>query len=293
MNENRVISYIEEYANELGFTNPHSGVFYYTDSTGSVSYRKVNTDYGDRLECLAVFTGAPESDLDEQDFISFVSKHYKFEGNDRIRESIISSLNEGNIQLKEERIYMGDKYSFMSSEYVLGNPKTTPQQDDIYPMITIMNSYDGKYAKSMIFGLSIYKNSDYYSIRFSNTHRFGKFRQIHSRGARTFAISTVASYVDQFNESMDSIIDSSVNKRYTSDEITNTIAMLEDFGKRRSSKMSEEIQDLLREKGSLTTWDMFILIAKYASQVKSINIKNMMENLAETILFMPVEMANL
>jgi len=286
-------SYIEECWRDLGFTNSDRGTFYYTDRTGSVSYRKVKTDRDDRINCLAVFTGKPEEALDDQVFISFVSRHYKFEGNDKIRNEIIHMLQEGDINIKEERIEMGAYFSFMMAEYVLGNPTQSPEQDDIFPMITVMNSYDGRFAKSLQFGLSIYSGNNYYSVRLPKGSIFGRFRQIHSRGAKTFSVSVVSNYMERFNTSINSIIESSINKKYTEDDITNTVAMLEEFGKRRSAQITDEMQNIMNSKGSLSAWDMFLLIAKYATNVRSLNVKKMMENLAETVLIIPTEMAEL
>ena len=65
-----------------------------------------------------------------------------------------------------------------------------------------------------------------------------------------------------------------------------TLDLVEALGKRRR----ERIADLLSDPQNLTAWGMFLAIIKYSSFEPNLNVKRMLENIAQSVLVIPARM---
>jgi hypothetical protein len=64
----------------------------------------------------------------------------------------------------------------------------------------------------------------------------------------------------------------------------------ETFGKRRAERISELIGDVKGTQQKPTAWQVFLAIIRYTSFEPNLNIKRMMENIAESVLIIPARM---
>lgn len=283
-------------------TGPH-GTFIYSDRYSTVAYRRVFTQNGEELPYLAVYTG-PSSEavqnaeesvdaLPELNHVDLVSHVYGFEGNEMILGSVRSAISETNVPIIREHTVISDKGTVMHSELIISNATRLPESGDVYPMVTIGNSYDGTRAKTMSFGLSFGLGDERTAFSFSNK-ALGSMRQIHKTFANTIMVSAIGRYVQHFAGNMVHIMTANFTNEISDQDILNTLELIERMsGKKRRDSISGYLQELAtedEEKAPITSWQMFLAICKFSTQERNINAKKVMEDIAERTLVLPTQM---
>jgi hypothetical protein len=277
----------------LDITNAFKGMYSYSDNFGEVVYRQLFTKAAyldgptspdhdtDGLEFpyLAVFTKAPEQL--NYNYSGYISNMYKFVGNralcDPIKESILST---GTPIVRENSLFW-DERARLRHEIIIQSSVTTPVVGDVLPVMILSNSYNGTRAATLAFGLATFhEHVNYMTFAF----KLGEMRMVHIEGSRTTMDSAVTDYVEAFNAHISEMITESLNKRLTVEEMLATLDLVEGIGKRRREVISESLPE------SVTAWGMFLAIVKYSSFEPNLNVKRMLENIAESVLVIPARM---
>ena len=263
-------------------------VYEYIDSLSCVRYKQLETKFdGIEVPLLGVFT-KPLGDGFEFTYQSVVSQQYKFEGNDVVVNTIKNSLEETAVPLFQEFTMLNSSLTSMSREIIIRNNSQIQQVGDVYPQISIQNTYDGTGAKSIKFGLSIYSDG----IRISSFNwktEIMRMRQIHMHSANTTAIS-VSQYVDTFTQNIGELIQNNMNNQVTEEQLMKTLDLIESIGKKKRVELSELIHSERGESPHLTSWNIFMAITKYSIAEQNINTKSLLENVVERVLVLPARM---
>ena len=275
----------------LDISQADKGMFRYFDQYSEVIYRQLFTGQNqneesdqahptDSLEIpyLGIFIRRP--DEEEFRYAGYISNMYKFVGNaalcDPIRDSIVST---GNPLLRENSILSGD-YARFRHEMVISSSINSPIVGDVMPAMIINNSYNGTKAASLSFGVSTMHNRDYITFAF----RLGEIRMIHIQSSDVNMTTAISDYVETFKGSMSDMISQSMQKRLTEEEMLATLDLVEGLGKRRREVISGHLPE------TVTAWGMFMAIVRYSSFEENLNVKSMLENIAQSVLVIPGRM---
>ncbi len=278
----------------LDVSQADKGMFRYSDMYSEVIYRQLFTapsiDAAEGEEAQ----GHPTDDLsvpylgiyirrpDQEDFTyaGFISNMYKFVGNaalvNPIRESIVET---GNPLLRENSILTGD-YARFRHEMIISSSVASAIVGDVMPAMIINNSYNGTRAASLSFGVSTLHERDYVTFAF----RLGEIKMIHIQSSDVNMTSAISDYVETFQGSMTDMISMSLQKRLSEDEMLATLDLVEGLGKRRREIISGHLPE------SVTAWGMFMAIVRYSSFEQNLNVKSMLENIAQSVLVIPPRM---
>ena len=287
----------EDRCEEMGLENKDDVSFYYTDIYGEVVYKRIITK-GDSgivddvdIPGLALFVKADEDD--DFSYRGTLSEMYKFVGNNVINEQLRNSIREHGSPILTENTYFNTGKTQMFNEIIIQNLTNVPQAGDIYPTLTVKNSYDGTMSCKISFGLSI--QSDYGSLGFS--FKIGEMKQIHLQSADTSLQTSVSNYINSFSVNIVELIESSFNNRLTEDSVMKTLDLIESFGKKKRKEISASLANIIRsredENPTVSAFDMFLAITKYSTIEKNLNAKTMLENIAESVLVVPAQMMGL
>lgn len=279
-----------ERAEEMGLTAiPEKGFFAYRDRFGEVVYRKLYTPPTtnkeqkhptDNLDVpyLAVFLKAP--DQDNYEYAGYISNMYKFVGNEKLCEPILNSIaTTGNPLMKEETFFSENRAQFRD-EMIISSSVKSAIVGDIMPAIIINNSYNGTKAASVSFGISMLQNVNYITFAF----QLGQLRMIHIESAETEMSTALTDYVKTFKDNITLLISESISKKLTEEEMLATLDLIEGLGKRRREIISGDLPE------SVTAWGMFMSIVRYSSFEANLNVKEMLENIAQSVLVIPARM---
>ena len=313
-------SKFEEKAAERGLNCIHAnrGLFSYDDRFGSVVYRTLsthsapthelsctletladleenNTDETETHETddftaphIAIFTKKP--DWNKFRYCRCISHVYKFQGHDMITEQVkesLRSLSEGvedNVLFDEEAHTSPDMCVFRNYMTII-NRSHAYDAGNVYPTLIVGNSYDGSRASTLQFGLSI-RETDY---RSNFAFELGKLRMIHSEYSGVSMRYGVGTYIDNFEGCIGEVME--INMNVTLDE-DNIYAVLEAIDKLTEKKRNslQEFLDEVRENGTLTNWQFFMAIIRYSCFQSNLNLKKLLENVAESVLILPQQM---
>jgi len=280
-------------AQEMGLdvTNAFKGMYSYQDSFGQVVYRQMMTgsvanqqdqDHqtdGIDLPYLAVFVRAQ----DETDFSysGYVSNMYKFVGNEALTSPIKESILGTGTPIVRENSLFYDGFARLRHEIIIQSSVTAPSVGDVLPVMIISNSYNGTRAATLSFGLATMSNSvNYVTFAF----KLGEMRMVHIESSSTTMTSAVNEYVETFRNHIADMIQQSLGKQLTEEEMLATLDLVEGIGKRRREIISESLPS------TVTAWGMFLAIVKYSSFEANLNVKRMLENIAESVLVIPARM---
>lgn len=266
------------------------GLYLYQDQYGEVVYRQLATKPGrvdalhetDSIEVpyLAIFTKAPAAE--EFIYCGYVSNLYKFVGNDELCNPIRESVLASGTPIFRENSLFSDNMARFRDEIIIQSSVNAPTVGDVLPVMIINNSYDGTKAASLSFGLATLDSNrtDYLTFAF----KMGSMRMVHIESSQTELTTVVSDYVHSFRESIVELITESINKRLTAEEMLATLDLVEGLGKRRREIISENLPD------SVTAWGMFMAIVRYSSFEANLNMKSMLENIAQSVLVIPARM---
>jgi hypothetical protein len=275
----------------LDISQAEKGMFSYRDMYSEVVYRQLCTaphqgeneegnhpTDGIEVPYLGIFIRAPQEE--QFSYSGYISKMYKFVGNaaltDPIRESIVTT---GNPILRENNILSGD-YARFRHEMIISSSVKSAIAGDIMPAIIVNNSYNGTKAASISFGISTMGRSGYLTFAF----RLGEIRMIHIESSDVSMTTAVSDYVQTFQGNISSMISESMSKRLTEEEMLATLDLVEGLGKRRRDIISGNLPE------TVTAWGMFMAIVRYSSFEANLNVKSMLENIAESVLVIPGRM---
>jgi len=282
----------------LDISLAYKGLYSYSDQYCEVVYRQLHpqqtivgdengsheTD-GDYTPLIGIYTKDPDS-LSYK-YCGYVSNMYKFVGNGALMDRIRTSINEVGIPISVENAMFTPNYTRMRTEIIIRSSKAIPEMTDVFPIIIVNNSYNGTRAASLAFGIG----TDYNQrevITFSFT--LGEIRQVHIESSTTSLASAVNSYMQVFNEDITQMITDSFHKQVSEDDMMALLEVIQSFGKRRREQISDLLDEMAEQGRSPTAWQVFLAIVRYTSFEQNLNVKKMLENIAESVLVIPTRM---
>jgi len=292
-------------AQEMGLdqTKSYKGLYTYEDRYSKVAYRilaagEVHEDPdphptdGSQTPLVGIWTALPN--VNDYNYIGHVSQIYKFMGNAPLIDRVRNSLQEvGTPILRIETHMMGD-LSAIREETVLQSSQSSPQAGDIRPVMIASNSYNGTRAATVGFGIAVSGGEIIGDTIFGFS--MGEMRMVHIESSTTRLTSGINSYIQVFNEHILDMIDRSFNTQVTEEQMFATLDIIEKYGKRKRNKISEilaSIQPAPREGETPplpSVWNVFLAIARYCALEPNLNMKRMLENVAESVLVVPTRM---
>ena len=281
----------------LNMDSAYKGMFTYQDQYCEVVYRQLapqvvypdvnpahETD-GEVTPVLAIYTKGPDSV--GYRYCGYVSNIYKFVGNDALNDRIRNSVQEVGLPVLREGAYFSYDYTRMRAEIVIQSSQEAVQGGDVMPVMIVNNSYNGTKAASLAFGIATAYNEERLTFSFS----LGEIRQVHVETATTSLASAVSTYMQVFTEDILDMITGSFQKQIGEDEMMTLLELLgESFGKRRTERISELLGEVQGPNQTPTAWQVFLAIVRYTSFEPNINVRKMMENVAESVLVIPTRM---
>jgi len=282
----------------LDATGDFKGLFTYQDQYCEVVYRQLSPQatYGDGenpdhptdviiTPMLAIYTKGP--DAVGYQYCGYVSNMYKFIGNDALNERIRTSVVGVGLPVLREAALFALDYTRMRNEIVIHSSKQAMEGGDVMPVMIVNNSYNGTRAASLAFGIA----TSYGDERLTFSFSLGEIRQVHIETATTSLATAVSTYMEVFSGDILEMITGSFQKQVGEDEMMTLLELLnETFGKRRAERISELIGDVQGVNQKPTAWQIFLAIIRYTSFEPNLNIKRMMENVAESVLVIPTRM---
>ena len=116
--------------------------------------------------------------------------------------------------------------------------------------------------------------------------------------AKTTFSTPIAQYVEIFSKNILEIVEENFNTEITEDHLLTVFDMLEEVGKKRKLDVSsylKSIEDFNKEKNivkKINAFDLFVAISYFSTIEKNVNIKSLLEDIAEKVLVIPVEIQN-
>jgi len=278
-----------EVALEKGLTIPQRGVFEYRDSMSFVKYTVLTAASEGEIPYYGVFA-KPLNDRAEYRFAGFVSDLYDFEGNDIMVNRIKQSIADVGTPIFQESHYMNwPRYTSMSKEIIVQNSQTDPRVGDIYPHIAVRNTYDGRGSKEVTFGLSLYESGTR-NRTYGFTFSLCSMKQVHNENARSRIASNIGGYLQAFSANIKDLISMNFSAVVNEDVLLSVFNAVEKIGKRRRDEVSTYLADLKKQNPNVTAWDLFLAITRFSTLEKNLNAKILMENIAERVLVLPIEL---
>jgi hypothetical protein len=277
----------EEKAESMNLINNGNRTFSYQDNHGAVTYKYLYTADNHEIPYLALYAGAS---LDDLTFKTILSDLYEFEGNEIINDSIRSNINSGNNSILREEPFISSDYCTMYNQIIIDNSRTI-QQGTIYPTFVIVNSYNGTRKKEISFGINI---EGEFNIHGCFRNKLGTISQIHNERYSTSIQNVFSDYIEIISSNIVDVINNNMNQELNNEAVLTTLEYIEHYGgKKRREHISVFLSDLTNgDERTVTNWDLFLSILRYSETEKNINIKILMENLAERTLEFPSQMIN-
>ena len=279
---------------EMGLVAHPGGCFYYGDIHSEVIYRELTTkgeaNIMDNTEVpyLALFTKQPgPSPFLKWDFCGVMSEAYKFEGNEVINSAIRNSITSIGHAIFKEHTIISPARTQMHNVIIISNPTNHQLVGDIYPQVTITNSYNGTRAKGVTFG--IYMNEG--GLEFGFRTKLGELRQVHHEGHGTTMTTPIGDYVEAFSQDIISLIESNFDSSVSEDDMLKVLALVEKIGAKKAEKVSSTLHKWAEESNNrLNNWQLFLALVTYSTLESNLNAKRLLEDVAESVLIVPYRM---
>ena len=278
-------------AESMGLTDMGNDIFQYNDSIGSVKYCHLQTKDLIEIPLYGIFTKPP---VENTNFIfaGYVSELYQFEGNEVMNQKIRTSIGEIGTPILREYVYINPLRTRMSNEIIIQHKNNIPTIGDVYPNILVKNTYDGSGAREFVFGFSIFDGENRV-LGFGFSNKISKIKQVHNINARTSLTSPIGRYVEIFNQNILSVIDANLSNNVTEEDLLRTLDLIEEVGKKRRTDISSLVDEMSKETdGRVNSWSLFSAIAIFSSIEKNVNIRSLLDNIAERVLVIPVAIDN-
>jgi len=279
----------------LDAVGAYKGLYSYSDSYCEIVYRQLtpalmhgdqdphDTD-GEAAPILGIYTKGPES-IGYQ-YCGYVSNMYKFVGNGSLMDRIRASISEVGIPISTENAMFAPNYTRMRAEIIIQSSKAVPEISDVFPIIIVNNSYNGTKAASLAFGIGTSMLREVVTFGFT----LGEIRQVHIESSTTSLASAVNTYMEVFNEDIIEMVSASFQKEVSEDDMMALLEVIESFGKRRREQISDLLDEMAEQGRTPTAWQVFLAIVRYTSFEQNLNVKKMLENIAESVLVIPTRM---
>ena len=274
---------------EMGLKQLSPNVFIYEDQYSSVVYEKIKTcDTDQQIPLLSVWTKSPIAD--KYSFQGIVSYVYNFMGNNIANNRVRESVSEIKTPIfREYTTLNAPRYTFMHTDILIQNLNNIPEIGDVYPHISVRNSYNGHSGIEISFGISLL-NSNYLRNAFSFRKVLTSFRQIHSQYSKTQFTTAVGGYVDIVSSNILDFVKTNFETPVTEQALLATLDMVEELGQRRRKGISDVIQKITEGKSFVSCWDLFLAITRFSTVEKNLNAKVILEDIVERTLVIPVKM---
>jgi hypothetical protein len=275
----------------MGLRDEGNECFRYDDSVGSVVYKHLQSKDLKDVPIYGVFTKPPVENTEFQ-YTGYVSELYQFEGNEVMNQRIRNSILEIGSPIFREYIFLNMFRTRMTNEIIIQHPTNLEKVGDIYPEILVKNTYDGSGAREFLFGITVLQeNSRMFGFGFKN--KIGSFRQVHNINSRTSFSTPISNYLQFFTGNIVNIIEENFRTTVTQDHLLSVFDMIESVGKKRRVEISNYVADLSKETGGTTTaWNLFLAITCFSTLEKNVNIKSLLDDIAESVLVIPVQIAD-
>lgn len=234
---------------------------------------------------IAIFTKKPE--WEKFRYCRCISHVYKFQGHDvvteRVRESL-RSLSEGvdGDVLFDEEIYTSPDMCVFRDYITIMNRSHPDDIGNVHPTLIVGNSYDGSRAATVQFGLSV--RGEGYRSNFAFT--LGSMRMIHSQYSSTIITYGINNYIQGFSEGIADLITENMNIQLNEDNIFAVLEGIDRLSEKKRNAL-QEFLDEVRENGTLTNWQFFLAIIRYSCLQANLNLKKLLENVAESVIVLP------
>jgi hypothetical protein len=292
-----------ERAAEMGLdiNKAYKGLYSYEDSYCKVVYRQLSptitydSDSRDPMPehetdnmsvpLIGIFTKGPESI--SYKYCGYVSDMYKFVGNGSLLERVRESITQVGVPILREVALFDANYTRMRAEMFIQSSHSIPELTDIFPVMIVNNSYNGTKAASLAFGIGTnYNEREVLTFAFT----LGEMRQVHIETSTTSLTSAVNAYMEVFNQDITQMITESFQKQVTEDDMMALLDVIQSLGKRRREEISTFLNEMQEQGRSPTAWQVFLAIVRYTSFEQNLNMKKMLENVAESVLVIPTRM---
>ena len=275
-------------AAQMGLTDLGNECFEYHDPIGGVIYKHLQTKDNIDVPLYGLFTKPPVDNIDYK-YAGYVSDLYQFEGNEVMNNRIRQSIQEIGTPIFREYIYLNPVRTRMSNEILIQHASNIPRVGDVYPQVVVKNTYDGSGAREFLFGFSVLENnSRIFGFGFRN--KISKVRQVHNIHSKTSFTSPIGNYVEFFAENILEIIETNFNTPITEDHLLTVFETLEEIGKKRRLEVSSYLNK--QEGAQVNAWSLFLAITYFSTIEKNVNIKSLLDDIAEKVLVIPVGIQN-
>lgn len=275
-------------AAQMGLTDLGNECFEYHDPIGGVIYKHLQTKDNIDVPLYGLFTKPPVDNIDYK-YAGYVSDLYQFEGNEVMNNRIRQSIQEIGTPIFREYIYLNPVRTRMSNEILIQHASNIPRVGDVYPQVVVKNTYDGSGAREFLFGFSVLENnSRIFGFGFRN--KISKVRQVHNIHSKTSFTSPIGNYVEFFAENILEIIETNFNTPITEDHLLTVFETLEEIGKKRRLEVSSYLNK--QEGAQVNAWSLFLAITYFSTIEKNVNIKALLDDIAEKVLVIPVGIQN-
>lgn len=270
----------------LDISMANKGLYKYNDRYSEVIYRQFITGQDnlphvtDALELPYLGVFIRRQDSEDFKYCGSISNYYKFIGNDVLNQSVRDSIIAINEPIFEEQANFSTKNERMRNEIVVQSPVSPQQIGDVFPIIITHNGYNGTRAAALTFGIG---TRGIGSMTFSFS--LGEIRMIHVASASTNMSIPLNDYVQCFRENITDLIQHNFNTHLEQEDFMNTLDFIEELaGKRKRNIIVSNMKNEFPE-GSL--WQMFMAITRYTSLEPNLNMRKLLENVAERVLVIP------
>lgn len=284
-------------AEGMGLTNLGEGCFFYGDIHGEVVYRTLKTKGGNNImenmdiPYLALYTKEPGvNPLLKWEFCGVLSDSYKFEGNEVINETIRRAIQSIGQPIFKETTIITPYRTQMHNMMIIAHPTNHQITGDIYPQITVTNSYNGTRAKGITFGIYMSEGE----IDFGFRTKLGELRQVHHESHNTTLATPISGYVEIFAQDISRLIETNFSIPVTEEDLLRTLELVEKIGKQKRNIISNRLQEMATETNNpLNNWQLFLALTTYSSIEPNLNAKRLLENVAERVLIVPERMMHM
>jgi hypothetical protein len=275
----------------LDISKAQKGMYSYRDRFNEVVYRQMFTgtspgnpaEKEDPTDDLTVpYLGVYIRDLEQEayEYAGYVSNMYKFVGNQHITQPILTSITETGNAITRESVFFSHNKAQMRDEMIISSSVKSAIVGDVMPVMIMSNSYNGTKAATVSFGLATLNNVSYVTFAFT----LGQIRMVHIESSETTMTSAVSDYIETFSQNMPELISQNISKRLNEEEMFAVLDLIEGLGKRRREIISADLPE------TVTAWGMFMAIVRYTSLEENLNVKSMLENIAQSVLVIPTRM---
>jgi len=280
---------------EMGLTHLGDETYFYSDQYSEVKYARLITKNGHHdSSVFSIMTRNPTVPVDDADplegfkFAGYVTGSYHFVGNGALVDSVRESVIGADQNVFREYPILGAGLSTFMTEMVIENPNTVDEIGIIKPQINISNSYNGTAKAKVSFGFSIY-DPDAIENRagFSFYNKLVRMDQIHIQNSNAMMSGPIGDFVTMFSDNIVDLVTSNFQNQLNEDDTGEVIALIEKagLGKQRTTELKEHITAL----DGVTSWNIFHILTRYSTLEKNFNAKKILQNVAESVLVVPVE----